>query len=70
MRFCPLSAVGLLLPLFAWADDWPMFRGVNGSGVAQVAHAPIEFGPEKNVVWKTELPFGHSSPVITGDFIF
>lgn len=70
MRLWPFSAVGLLLPLFASADDWPMFRGVNGSGVAQVSHAPIEFGPEKNVVWKTALPFGHSSPVITGDFIF
>lgn len=52
------------------AADWPMFRGVNGSGVATVTVAPTEFGPSKNVVWKTEVPFGHSSPVITGDLIF
>ena len=52
------------------AADWPMFRGVNGSGVANVSKAPTEFGPAKNVVWKTTLPFGHSSPVITGDLIF
>ncbi len=56
--------------LLASGADWPMFRGVNGSGVADVANAPVEFGPNKNVVWKTELPFGHSSPVITGDLIF
>lgn len=54
----------------AAAADWPMFRGVNGSGVADVATAPVEFGPTKSVVWKTTLPFGHSSPVITGDLIF
>ena len=47
-----------------------MFRGVNGSGVAEVAKAPVAFGPSTNVVWKTALPFGHSSPVITGDLIF
>jgi len=52
------------------AADWPMFRGVNGSGVAAVTTAPTEFGPTRNVVWKTALPFGHSSPVITGDLIF
>ena len=52
------------------AADWPMFRGVNGSGVAAVTKAPTEFGPTRNVVWKTALPFGHSSPVITGDLIF
>lgn len=59
-------AVTLALP----AADWPMFRGVNGSGIADVASAPTSFGPDKNVVWKTPLPFGHSSPVIAGDLIF
>src|SRR5205085_3375036 len=28
------------------------------------------FGPDKNVVWKTPVPFGHSSPVIGGELIF
>lgn len=47
-----------------------MFRGPNGSGVAPVPTAPTDFGPNRNVVWKTPLPFGHSSPVIAGDLIF
>ena len=47
-----------------------MFRGVNGSGVGTADNVPTDFGPDKNVVWKTPLPFGHSSPVITGDLIF
>lgn len=65
-----LVSVALLLAISAVAGEWPMFRGVNGSGIADVASVPLEFGPNSNVVWKTELPFGHSSPVITGDLIF
>jgi outer membrane protein assembly factor BamB len=30
----------------------------------------VEFGPEKNVVWKTPLPPGHSSPILSDDRIF
>src|SRR5439155_24094474 len=53
------------------ADNWPQFRGPNSSGVAASdAAPPVEFGPAKNVIWKTALPAGHSSPVIWGDRIF
>ncbi len=65
-----LLPVVLFLALSAPAADWPMFRGVNGSGVAQVARVPTEFGPKKSVLWKTDVPFGHSSPVIAGNLIF
>jgi outer membrane protein assembly factor BamB len=51
-------------------DGWSRFRGPNGSGVSTSTHLPSEFGPEKNVVWKTELPFGHSSPALTRERIF
>ena len=55
----------------ATADgQWTRFRGPNGTGVATSANVPVEFGPEKNVAWKTPLPPGHSSPVLTGDRIF
>jgi outer membrane protein assembly factor BamB len=52
------------------AEDWLQFRGPNGSGVSASTGLPEEFGPEKNVVWKTNLPPGHSSPVLTSDRIF
>ncbi len=55
------------LPLTA---QWPQFRGPNSSGVAAARNLPVEFGPGKNVVWKTDIPAGHSSPVIAGDRIF
>jgi outer membrane protein assembly factor BamB len=54
----------------AVADDWSQFRGPNGTGVSPTTGLPSEFGPNKNVVWKTELPSGHSSPVLTKDRIF
>jgi outer membrane protein assembly factor BamB len=49
---------------------WPRFRGPNGQGMAEGAKPPVEFGPGKNVLWKTELPPGVSSPVVAGDRIF
>jgi outer membrane protein assembly factor BamB len=54
----------------AGAQDWPQFRGPNGIGISTTANLPVEFGPNKNVVWKTALPAGHSSPVLTADRIF
>jgi outer membrane protein assembly factor BamB len=30
----------------------------------------VEFGPEKNVLWKIDVPHGHSSPCILGNRIF
>ena len=54
----------------AFSADWMQFRGPNGSGVGDATRLPSEFGPEKNVVWKTAVPPGHSSPVIAGDLIF
>jgi len=50
---------------------WPQFRGPNCSGVAgEGQNPPVKFGPEQNVIWKTPIPSGHSSPCIWGDNIF
>jgi len=61
----------LLLATVLVADaDWSRFRGPNGTGVSDDTGIPAEFGPDKNVVWKTELPDGLSSPVFGEDAIF
>jgi outer membrane protein assembly factor BamB len=53
------------------AEDWPQFHGPHGSGVSQSkARLPKEIGPDKEVKWKTSLPPGHSSPVLSGDHLF
>ena len=75
--FTLILSTALLLfskPILAWQEpvytDWPQFRGPNGSGICKTRGLPDEFGPDKNVVWKTSLPTGHSSPVLTEDHIF
>ena len=61
----PLLALGL------FGADWPQLRGPNGSGLCPLCgKLPTEFGPEKNVLWKTELAPGKSSPVLVGNRIF
>ena len=52
------------------AEDWSQFRGPNGTGVSATTDLPVEFGPQKNVIWKTPLPPGHSSPVLGRTRIF
>jgi outer membrane protein assembly factor BamB len=62
-----------LLGATSWmlcAADWPQFRGPNAFGVSDTTDLPSEFGPTKNVLWKTALPPGHSSPVLSADRIF
>ena len=58
------------LPLHAETPSWPRFRGPGGAGVADNAKPPVEFGPDKNVLWKTETPSGPSSPCVWGERIF
>jgi len=51
--------------------DWPHWRGEGGNGVSLTAKPPVEFGPERNLRWKTELPGrGSSSPVVVGERVF
>lgn len=64
-----LSLLVLAL-LAAGSADWSRFRGPNGTGVAETTGLPDAIGPGTNVVWKTPLPPGHSSPVLTASRIF
>ena len=55
----------------AAVPTWPQFRGPNSTGVAAPGgNPPVSFGPSENLVWKTPLPSGHSSPCIWGDLVF
>ncbi len=68
MKFALLSVA--VLSLAAANPDWSRFRGPNGTGIANTTGLPADFGPEKHVVWKTTVPAGHSSPVLTATHIF
>jgi outer membrane protein assembly factor BamB len=65
-----IAAAALLFTNISAAQDWPRFRGPNGSGVSDTTGLPAEFGPTKDLLWKTAVPFGRSSPVIAGNRVF
>ncbi|MEM7144539.1 MAG: PQQ-binding-like beta-propeller repeat protein [Verrucomicrobiota bacterium] len=73
-----LATAGLLLgpgPLAAEQkpNNWPNWRGPHSDGhlKAEPGTFPVEWGPEKNITWKTPLPGpGNSSPVIWNNRIF
>lgn len=52
------------------AENWPQWRGANGQGVSSETQLPTEWGPDKNIAWKVDLPHGYSSPVVWNDRIF
>lgn len=63
----------LLLPLLALtlpAADWPQLRGPHGAGLCPTCSPLPDFSPTKNVLWKTTLPEGKSSPVLVAGRIF
>jgi outer membrane protein assembly factor BamB len=72
MKYACLLAF-FFLTSSALAQNWPSFRGQNGSGVADDAHPPAVWDAEKsiNILWKTAIPgLGHSSPIVWGDRVF
>ena len=61
--------------------DWSRFRGPNGGGRVSVSPAgrasrgdsaelPIHVGRDLNVSWRTEIPAGDSSPILSEDLVF
>ena len=67
----PFVVLGALLAGSApSATDWSRFRGPNGTGVTETTGIPSEMGQDTNVVWKTSVPEGHSSPVLSDRHIY
>ncbi len=72
-----LKLTSLIFTLFIFhvfsinAQNWPCWRGPNGDGTSDETNLPVEWGPEKNIIWKSEVPGnGYSSPVIWEDKLF
>lgn len=52
--------------------DWPQFRGVRASGVADGFRAPVRWNAQtgENILWTASIPgLGHSSPILWGDLV-
>lgn len=52
------------------AEEWSRFRGPNGSGISADKGFPTEFGPDKNVLWRSAVRPGKSSPVLSERHVF
>src|SRR5215831_3173675 len=67
--------VTVILSTFAGATQnsgkawWPQFRGPNSSGLGE-GKPPVHFGPDQNVLWKTAVGAGLSSPIVWEGRIF
>jgi outer membrane protein assembly factor BamB len=65
-------AVSMHLCGTAFAENWPSFRGPNGTGLG-TGSPPVTWNVEtgENVKWKTRIPgLAHSSPIVWGDRVF
>jgi outer membrane protein assembly factor BamB len=51
-------------------ENWPAWRGPLATGVAPLAHPPLNWDENTNVKWKVKIPGdGDSSPIVWGDKI-
>lgn len=66
VALCLVSGLSAQAP----STDWSRFRGPNGSGHASGPRYPTEFGSARNLLWRTALPQGHSSPIVWRDRIY
>ncbi|MBM3814813.1 MAG: quinonprotein alcohol dehydrogenase [Acidimicrobiia bacterium] len=61
----------LLTQTFPAADNWPQFRGPDGTGHSDARGLPLHWSETRNIVWKTAIhDRGWSSPVIHGNQIW
>jgi outer membrane protein assembly factor BamB len=72
IRFgCFISALAVIAAASSVsAENWPQWRGPGSQGISSEHNVPTEWSATKNVAWKTELPSGHSSPIVWNDRLF
>lgn len=69
------SLILFLSSKFLMAQDagmnyWPQWRGPLGTGATVKGNPPVQFGENKNLKWKIEIPGkGHATPIVWEDNI-
>src|SRR5579871_4055261 len=64
------ALAALLACSLAAAEDWPGWRGPRADGTANDTTYPLTWDAKTNVRWKTPLPGGHSSAVVSKGCVF
>ena len=66
-----LAVLAFLLAHTAWADNWPQWRGPEGTGVCAEKNLPTQWSTNQNIRWKIALPEpGNSTPILWRDRVF
>jgi outer membrane protein assembly factor BamB len=53
------------------AEDWPQWRGPQGTGVSSERNLPVRWSAADNIAWKADLGgVGVSSPIVLGNRVF
>jgi outer membrane protein assembly factor BamB len=65
-----LITLALGCAIAARAGSWPEFRGPTAQGNSGARNVPIEWSPVTNVVWRSAIGRGWSSPVISNGRIY
>ena len=74
MRF-PIAMCGAVLffssLVTAWAENWPTWRGPQGTGIAAAGTFPVRWSRDQHVAWKKPIPGkGTSTPTVWGGRVF
>src|SRR5262245_19160486 len=68
------AAVALSISLLssaALSDNWPAWRGADGSGICRETNLPLRWSTNENVRWHVALPDrGNSTPIVWQERIF
>ncbi|MGH9852783.1 MAG: PQQ-binding-like beta-propeller repeat protein, partial [Blastocatellia bacterium] len=67
---CGFSLIALAMIIVTQtvsAQDWTQWRGPNRDGVARDFVPPAQWPEKLNLIWKTEVGSGFSSPVVSKD---
>lgn len=52
-------------------SNWPAWRGPLANGIAPESNPPVSWSEDKNIKWKTEIPYrGHSTPIVWDKYVF
>jgi outer membrane protein assembly factor BamB len=66
-------AIVLIFLLAACSSDnnWPQFRGPEANNISTEVDLPVEWGNDKNMLWKFKVPGkGWSSPIVWDEKVF
>jgi len=67
------AALFLVLASELEAQNWPQFRGPDGSGIAHQQNLPLEWSVAegRNLLWRVPMEgLAHSSPIVSGDRVY